>query len=252
MSVYVMAWVFRHSEATLSDRLVLLALADYAHDDGTNAFPTVDKLANKARVGKSTARAALRRLEDVGAIKQTGPMPWGAMSYAILMKGAPDPGAPQDRANARQDSSQGAPGSGAKPSDRTVKNPSTPPTARAREAMPHGFPVEMLPALNEVERLLVETQAVRGGVPVSRTSIAKTMMRRPRLRHVHVAEALEHWLLRGNGRTHRCGDVVARWRAWLDRETEELPANGAVNGSRRPGKQTEDLQLLAAIQRGEA
>lgn len=68
MSVDVVAWVFRHSEATGNDRLVLLAIADEADDDGTNAFPSIDRIALKARVPKRTVMRCLTRLEEAAAL----------------------------------------------------------------------------------------------------------------------------------------------------------------------------------------
>ncbi len=46
MSVRVLSWVFDHSPVEhRGDLLVLLVLADHAHDDGTRAFPSVETIA---------------------------------------------------------------------------------------------------------------------------------------------------------------------------------------------------------------
>lgn len=69
MSVRAMAWVFHDCAVTTStDRLVLLALADEADDDGLHAFPSVDLLAVKARVHRATALRAVARLEAGGEL----------------------------------------------------------------------------------------------------------------------------------------------------------------------------------------
>ena len=47
--------------------LLLLAIADFANDDGV-AFPAVETLARKARVGESTAHRILRHLADAGEL----------------------------------------------------------------------------------------------------------------------------------------------------------------------------------------
>lgn len=85
-----MTWVLEHSEARLSDRLVLLALAEYAHDDGGMAFPSVNTLARKARIGESTCQASLRRLEAQGEIEKMGKTRYGTIIYRVLMGAAPD------------------------------------------------------------------------------------------------------------------------------------------------------------------
>jgi len=72
MSVHVMSWVLRHSEATLGARLVLLVLADHAKEDGTGAWPAVATIAREARMSKRGVRYALRRLEEEGLITATG------------------------------------------------------------------------------------------------------------------------------------------------------------------------------------
>lgn len=63
-----MAWVFEHSPTKGTDRLVLLAIADSAEDDGTNAWPGVDKIAKRAGITRRGAQQSLARLEVAGRI----------------------------------------------------------------------------------------------------------------------------------------------------------------------------------------
>jgi hypothetical protein len=51
-----------------SDLLVLLAIADYAHNDGRNAWPSVKTLAQRARCSERNIRRILQRLEQMGEI----------------------------------------------------------------------------------------------------------------------------------------------------------------------------------------
>jgi hypothetical protein len=64
----VISWVFDHSQTRGTDRLVLLAIADSAEDDGTNAWPGVEKIAAKAGVTRRGAQQAIARLRDAGLI----------------------------------------------------------------------------------------------------------------------------------------------------------------------------------------
>jgi hypothetical protein len=48
--------------------LVLLALSDWAHDDGSRVFPTVDQVAAKARMTVRNVQYALRRLKGDGML----------------------------------------------------------------------------------------------------------------------------------------------------------------------------------------
>jgi hypothetical protein len=87
MSIRVLSWVFESSTVThRGDLLVLLVLADHAHDDGTHAFPSVEKIARKSRLSRRGAQLALRRLERLGAIEPTGSAgPHRPRSYRVVM-----------------------------------------------------------------------------------------------------------------------------------------------------------------------
>lgn len=69
MSVRVMTWVFDHSRAEGSDRLVLLAIADRANDEGGDAWPSLAWIAQKANLSERTVRRCLRSLEENGEIE---------------------------------------------------------------------------------------------------------------------------------------------------------------------------------------
>jgi Helix-turn-helix domain len=68
MSVAMLSRVWKHSKARLGDRLVLLALADFANDAG-ESWPSVETLAKKSRISERETRYALRRLERSGELK---------------------------------------------------------------------------------------------------------------------------------------------------------------------------------------
>jgi hypothetical protein len=57
-----------HSDATGNDRLVLLALADEANDDGESCYPSLDRLAVKTRCNKRTVMRCIERLEAAGEV----------------------------------------------------------------------------------------------------------------------------------------------------------------------------------------
>jgi hypothetical protein len=68
VSVKVMTWVWSHSTAKGIDRLVLLAIADSAEDDGRNAWPSVDTLSRKCAVDQRTVQRSILRLADLGEL----------------------------------------------------------------------------------------------------------------------------------------------------------------------------------------
>jgi hypothetical protein len=67
MSIKVMASVWEHSQASGTDLLVLLALADNANDSG-ECWPSIGYIARKCRVDKSTIRRRITSLEELGEV----------------------------------------------------------------------------------------------------------------------------------------------------------------------------------------
>jgi hypothetical protein len=65
MSIRVMQWVWNHSAARGNSRLVLLAIADHAHDDGGGAWPSQEALARKCLVSKKTVQRAIADLVEL-------------------------------------------------------------------------------------------------------------------------------------------------------------------------------------------
>lgn len=90
MSLRALVWVLDHSEARLGQRLVLLGLAEYAHDDGSNAFPSVAMLARKARLSERATQTALRELERDGRICACGVSSFGTRIWRVIMHGGAD------------------------------------------------------------------------------------------------------------------------------------------------------------------
>lgn len=112
MSVRCQTWVYEHSEATGNDRLVLLAIADEADDDGTHGHPGIERISHKARVPKRTTMRCLDRLEAAGRLVVERPEVKGRghfNTYVVVMtegqKGAtlaPQPVPEKGREKARK------------------------------------------------------------------------------------------------------------------------------------------------------
>lgn len=64
-----MSAVWERSRATEGALLVNLAMADFAHDDGTGVYPSVHTLAQKARLSDRQVQRILRQLESLGEIE---------------------------------------------------------------------------------------------------------------------------------------------------------------------------------------
>jgi Helix-turn-helix domain len=92
MSLPVIVWVMKHSGERLGRRLVLLALAEFAHDDGSRAYPSVETLCSRALLSERQVRTCLRELEAAGSIVHTGASPSGTHVYRVVMDGVEEGG----------------------------------------------------------------------------------------------------------------------------------------------------------------
>lgn len=84
MSVRLMSAIF-DGDLPPTDRLVMLALADHANDDGF-CYPSVGRLTKRTGLGERTVQKAIQRLAELGALevrKNGGPK--GVNIYIITV-----------------------------------------------------------------------------------------------------------------------------------------------------------------------
>ena len=67
MSVRLMGAIF-DLEIPSTEKLVLLAMADHARDDGTGCYPSIERLARKTSQSRRGVQGIMRRLENSGLI----------------------------------------------------------------------------------------------------------------------------------------------------------------------------------------
>jgi hypothetical protein len=88
VSIKVQSYVWEHSKAKGSALLLLLAIADHAHDDGKGAYPGLERLANKCRQTVRNTQILIRKLEEIGELGVSyGTGPHGTNEYTIPMGG---------------------------------------------------------------------------------------------------------------------------------------------------------------------
>ncbi|MFD9701303.1 helix-turn-helix domain-containing protein [Lentzea sp. NPDC059081] len=61
--------VWDHAPVSGSDLLLMLAIADQANDQGTDAWPSIEKLARRTRMSERTVQRRIRCLEAQGLLK---------------------------------------------------------------------------------------------------------------------------------------------------------------------------------------
>jgi len=69
MSIKAMTTVWDKSKQSGSSLLMLLAIADYAHDDGSNAWPSLSTLARKTRMTRRNAIYTIQKLSEAGELR---------------------------------------------------------------------------------------------------------------------------------------------------------------------------------------
>src|SRR5690349_6236166 len=128
VSAEVSGWVWRNAPVKSGELVVLLALADNAHDDGTGAYPSQDHLAKKSRMTARQVRRCLATLEEGGLIRRQGATAGGVIVWAVVMDGG------GQIVRADTDDREGRTSA----SDRTVREPSSKKNARAQEVKFNG------------------------------------------------------------------------------------------------------------------
>lgn len=89
MSVGVMSWVWKHSEARGTQLLVLLAIADHCQDDGHGAYPGIESLAAKCRMSPRAVQDNIYRLQESGELGvEVRASQFGTNRYVINMSDA--------------------------------------------------------------------------------------------------------------------------------------------------------------------
>jgi hypothetical protein len=84
MSIKILNHVWEHSAQKGSYLVTMLAIADYAHDDGTRAYPSIATLARKTRMSERNVQLVLRKLEADGELTiHANAGPHGCNVYSI-------------------------------------------------------------------------------------------------------------------------------------------------------------------------
>lgn len=85
MSIEAMTWALSVPVGG-SEKVVLIGLANHAHPDGTNAYPSIQRLAEYAHCDRRTAQRNLRKLVDAGWIVQAGFGPSRKVRYRLRLE----------------------------------------------------------------------------------------------------------------------------------------------------------------------
>lgn len=249
-------------------KVVLLGLANHAHPDGTEAYPALDTLAGYAHCDRSTARRNVRKLVELGWIREDGNGPRGQTKYTLAM------GSPFTRGGGESPPVAPAPDGGGTSAPRGVApmppepslEPSEDPSSgsgSARDRVPADFPEELRPHARAVLTVLRSVAEHHNAKEVSIAGLAHVIMARPKHPLVRSAHDFAAWAMTAPPRR----DVVSGYRNWLDKcsplaSTERMPGEDApalpgnvhrMHGGRLSNSEQVEanLQALRAAGRGE-
>jgi hypothetical protein len=97
VSIKVMTWVWDQSLARGSQHHVLLAIADCASDDGSNAYPSLAELMRKTRLSERAVQYAIKGLVALGELfVSPNGGPKGCNRYRVVMVETPQIQHPAD------------------------------------------------------------------------------------------------------------------------------------------------------------
>lgn len=226
MSNRVLNYVFDESPATGNDRLVLFAIADEADDDGTNAYPSIDRIARKSRVNKRTVMRCLQRLEETGELVVHRPETRGRghhNTYRVVMrKGdtvSPSETARNGDTSDAETARNGAPKGALDPLTHGSNEPDPSTPASTARATRIAEPFMLTPAMHEWAAENAPTVDVRA----------------------ETAKFVDHF--RGSG--GRKVDWLATWRNWMRRAGESRPSTAPrPTRSDRTAQSIENVRAL--------
>lgn len=225
MSVHAMGLVWQSSSHSGTDLLMLLAIADFADDDG-RAYPSVATLARKCRMTPRNVNHILPRLVLSGELSiKVGQGPRGTNLYRIDIArfvGLKKPSGVNGASGVKV-ASEVKVASG-------VKNSSLPPEA--------GFPQPLKrasdkPSENRHEPAVQRTPSNERGSRLpgdwrpSDEAIAFCLERRPDLDPAEVAERFRDYWLAQPGAKGRKSDWAATWRYWVRNERRNIRSGSA-------------------------
>lgn len=202
-------------------KVILLGLANHAHPDGTESYPSLNTLARYAHCDRSTARRNVRKLVADGWAKEAGTGPNGQTKYSLPVGRVVGGGIlPRGELPPVPDDGQG--GGIAMPPEPSIE-PSLPTVCARDDEIPEGFPSELRPHARVVMVALREAAVERGANAVTVRGVGRAVMDFPRRPLVLTAVNLRSWLLDGAGRNKPCKDILRRYRDWL-RDAPDLAA----------------------------
>lgn len=236
-----MTWVWDHSRAKGSQHHVLLAIADCASDDGSNAFPSMAELVRKTRLSERAVQSSIRKLVALGELfVSANGGPRGCNRYRVIMT-TPQILHPADVAGVQE----------MHPADSAPRKPRTP--QKTSETPAESAPGTVLePSKNSSTKS--SSARTRGTRLPADFAITPEMRDWAKANVPHLAgqgeteKFIDYWKAQPGQRGVKL-DWPATWRNWMRRAAERNPPPGngltPANGSK---PSTTDQRVAAGLQ----
>lgn len=230
--------VWQHAKQSGGALVLLLAIADNAHDDGDSAYPSIGTLAKKARMTERNVNILLKQLVLAGEISiRHGEGPRGTNVYRVNLHDQPTPEniSPPKTFHPEKSDTRGVknPVRGGEASFRGGVKPISPKPSVNRQREPSVEPSERVRAL---PRLTLETyhpdSALLEGLGAERPDL-------------NLPAVIDNWRDYHRERGTAIKDFNASLRRWV--RQEKPPPRASPNGQRESTAQARERRTLEAI-----
>lgn len=226
VSIRVMTWVWNESKSKKNARLLLLAIADCASDDGSNAYPSITELMRKTGLSERAVQSTLADLVTLGELavyRNAGPK--GCNRYRVVMTDATTPQIlhPADPAPAESAPPQKPTPTPADPAPGTVKEPSKNSSSKSSSSeRKRGTRIPADFAIDDAMRDWAFAEATElGGREPDRAKLDLWLGR-------WTAEFIDYWTSRATAATKV--NWVATWRNRMRTKLEQLASQTSQPG----------------------
>jgi hypothetical protein len=234
LSVKVMTWVWDHSRSKKTERLVLLAIADCASEDGSNAYPCTAELMRKTGLSERGVQSAISNLVKLGELfvgRNLGPR--GCNRYRVVMATPAESAGVQDLppADLAPPGTPCPPHGVHPPQDLPPANGASPQTVRETPAGP--APVTVLEPSKKNSSSKSSSATKRGTRIPDDFTVTPAMVAWARERCPHVdgrretEKFINHWRSKPGANATKL-DWVATWRNWMLTAADHAP-NGRAS-----------------------
>jgi Helix-turn-helix domain len=239
MSIEVMTLVWKYAPVADTELTLMLAMADFAHADGSSIFPSQVTLAQRIRKSQRQTRRLLRDLANMGLIEKTGEMPDHRYIYRIKVEAL----LPPDIAMSARTHMTGEPG-------HSYDTP-TPDIAMSAKPLVRNHQVTVPPPPSVVTPPKGESQPTTNGkrLPKDWTvpDNARVWARERGWTDEGIAAETESFSDYWHSKTERRVDWEATWRNWI-RKAEDRPRS--PNGRERrvdPKAEQRLAEIIATV-----